>query len=245
MKAAIFLALVEACVLAFGAHEPPNHENTEMHKGNCDSWETFMVELAFNRTEDGTVVIVGAHNHDNDFWKHLAKAKNLDKIFVEPLIPSMFHDFEKDLHALPKAKLINAAVTGTDSEKESIYCTGSKHPAHLVFNKDGSKKSRLLKEAKKASSSIATNIIQTCSLDKSRLQIIHDLDGNGASPVDISAQITTHTTKTMSIETLLANHVTTPLRMLQIDVEGADDKVINYPLFCFLSTSSLNYYFHF
>lgn len=228
MKFAVF-ALLPA-VLALQQRElkysPPDHEQTEFHKGDCIKWEEFAVELAFNRTTDGTVVIIGAHNHDNDLWKHLTAAKNLDKIFVEPLIPSLFHDFEKDAHALTNVKVVNAAVTGTDSPKEKIYCTGSAHPEHIVFKKKTGKQHRLLtdEDKKGGSVSIPTNIIQTCSLDRNRLHIIHELDG-GASGSELDKHITEHSTETLSMKTFLNKYVTTPLRMLQIDVEGSDDKV--------------------
>ena len=202
-------------------HEKPDHESTEFHKGECIKWEKFAVELAFNRTEDGSVVIIGAHNHHNDFWDHLSKADHLDKVFVEPLIPSQFHDFEKDVKKLPKTTVVNAAVTGVDTEKATIYCTGSKHPHHIVFDKHNS-------HLKKANEEIPVNIIQTCSIDRDRLYRIHELDTGVSNKKDVDKYITEHDTSTLTIETLLSKHVPSELRMLQVDVEGLDDKVSLY-----------------
>lgn len=215
----LFIFVVSLLCVAEGVHEAPVHESTEFHKGVCNKYEKFIVDLAFNRTNDGTVLIIGAHNHDNDLWGHLKAAKGLDKVFVEPLIPSLFHDFQTDMSALTNVQVVDAAVTGTDSDSATIYCTGSSHPEHVVF-KDG---------AGKSSSSVGTNIVQTCSLDQDRLFLIHDLDvGGNLEQVkqEVIKHMSSHSVKTFSLDTLLAKYVKTPLRMLQIDVEGVDDKVV-------------------
>lgn len=212
-----FLVLV-ALLSTTPALSSPDIEASEFHKGDCTQYEDFIVSLAFNRTTDGTVVIVGAHNHDNDLWRHLADAKTLDKVFVEPLIPSMFHDFEKDTRPLTNVKVVDAAVTGTDSPAATIYCTGTAHPKHVVFKPGAGAKD----------SPIAANIVQTCSMDRDRLFLIHELDVGGTlstAKADVLKHMSSHKVKTLSLQTLLSKYVTSPLRFLQIDVEGADDQV--------------------
>lgn len=211
----VFLSVLSA---SSAKHQPPEFQASEMHKADCNKYESFVVDVAFERTKEGTVIVVGAHNHDNDLWNHLANAKTLNKIFVEPLIPSLFHKFEEDAKSLTNVKVIDAAVTGTDSTNTTIYCTGSAHPGHVVFI-DG-------QDAKH--SPIAENIVQTCSLDKERLFLIHDLDVGGdiyTAKKNVLKHMTTHQVDTLSLQSLMDRHVTDRVVMLQIDVEGVDDQV--------------------
>lgn len=186
------------------------------------------IVTALTMHKEGAAVIIGA-NTGSTFTDPSFAALNsstcahLDKVFVEP-IPSLFHALTRNIRQMPGARAVQAAVTDDETARTL--------PMYCLFDPTGD-------DVEKPTALTGTSIPQrrqkawwnqVCTLDATRLigASAHDLrrDLGVSGAVELSTIVRNVSVPALTVERLLAEHVHRPVRYVQIDVEGADDRVV-------------------
>lgn len=200
----------------------------------------------------GTALVIGANtgyadgHPDPSFGALVSRAADhLDKVFVEPM-PPLFRKLVRNLAGVPRARAVRAAVVwprrlnesamasadigpdsadGNESDSEegtrTMFCVGMEDDRG-DSGEGGEDAGPTLTPAALAAGG-SSLWLQTCSLDRARLFSKYDMASNGEVPAHL---VTQTQVPQMTVNTLLREYVTSPVRFVQIDVEGYDDYVL-------------------
>mmetsp|Transcript_88576 Transcript_88576/g.275568 ORF Transcript_88576/g.275568 Transcript_88576/m.275568 type:complete len:289 (-) Transcript_88576:34-900(-) len=164
-----------------------------------------------------TALIIGAHVgkvYTDPVFDLLGKpaAAHVDKVFVEPM-PSLFRELQRNIAGMPRALAVQAAVA-QEAGNTTLYCLGLENTTeNLTF----------MPAAQRITGTIWWS--QICSLSRERLFHPHDV-GRRRYSVDLRDMVTENVVPAITVEQLLRDHTTSPVRYVQIDVEGMDDVVV-------------------
>ena len=190
------------------------------HTIKCSADWKNMITRVFEAQKNGTVLIIGANvgeNGNDATWSSLLEAPDINKVFVEP-VPFIFEQLERNIHRgkLVRSRAVNAAVlpqkNGISNSSVVMWCTGMENRSVAALK------------------GFPDWVTQICTLKRERLFSSIDIAAKVPLAV-ISKFITKHIVPGITIENLIFKYVQQPLLVLQIDVEGLDDKIItNFPL---------------
>jgi hypothetical protein len=143
----------------------------------------------------------------------------LDKLFVEP-VPMLFRLLSRNTKAMSRVIGVRAAVSPTLSGNATLYCLGLNGDS---ANIGGTASVELAPELVEASGPNWWSEI--CSLSRSRLSHPYDV-GKLASPDQVGTLIKELNVPSITPKELLLELAPSPVRYVQIDVEGLDDQLL-------------------
>lgn len=194
--------------------------------------------LAALERDHGAALVIGANTgavfSDPSFAAlNSSVCAHIDKIYVEP-IPSLFRALERNLRHMSHARAVQAAVTDRATATSTL-------PMYCLFDPSGDFEIKTKSLYTRTDDTIAGTTIpsrrrkewwnQVCTLDPARLiggsahDLQRDLGVRGAG--ELRAIMRNVSVPALTVQRLLETYVRTPVRFVQIDVEGADDRVVN------------------
>lgn len=176
---------------------------------------------ALTRARTGTALIIGANSGftaTDPMYEHFRhRLGHVDKVFVEP-VPALARALRQNISAMPRAVAVEAAVSPSADEPSGalpMYC--------LVDPETGRpdlRGTKLRTERREWWTEI-------CSLDRARLFAEYDMHRDlGSRTKRLARAVRNLTVPALSVAELLRRHVRSPVRYVQVDVEGFDDRVV-------------------
>ena len=185
------------------------------------SFEDEAVTRAMLHTR-GTALIIGANTGDvgtdPSFAILRSCGRHYAKVLVEP-IPPIFRVLQRNAAKLINATAVHAAISpdgSEDGQSLTIFCMGqngnASHQKYVDLAEHTYVRTRGLKPF----------FSQLCTLNRS--MIYEAIPGRPPRAND--KFITEQQVPLLSVRQLIARHVAAPVRYVQIDVQGDDDKVL-------------------
>ena len=213
--------------LADGCSGQKHHKEVDyaLPVADCGGRLLPAVLSALEQGRAGTALIIGANagaTATDPIFEHLktSKLKHIDKVFVEP-IPALFQQLQNNIAAMPRATAVQAAIAPSSLSRKTelpMYC--------LIDPTSGQVGD--VRTAGLSEGSVKPWWAQVCSLDYNRLFAEYDMKRDlGTSVTQLASLVRNLTVPALSVSDLLRKHVQSPVRYVQIDVEGFDDHVVN------------------